>query len=154
MSGTLSPQSSVLSPFLQRPRALTPQSHIAVLASSSPSELPRIEEAKRKLEGLGARVTLADNIAHRGNHTYLAGSDDERVEILNQFLRSTEFDGFFFARGGYGAMRILDRVDYDAIARNPRPVIGFSDITALHQAMAVRANVASFHGPMLNTDFY
>ena len=100
------------------------------------------------------RVTLADNIAHQGEHGYLAGTDDERLEILNQFLRSTEFDAFFFARGGYGAMRILDRIDYDAIARNPRPVIGFSDITALHQAMATRANVASFHGPMMNTDFH
>lgn len=100
------------------------------------------------------RVTLAPNIDHRGSHTYLAGSDDERLETLNQFLRSDEYDAFFFARGGYGAMRILDRIDYDAIASNPRPVVGFSDVTALHQAMAVRANVASFHGPMLNLDFH
>ena len=100
------------------------------------------------------RVTLADNIAHHGEHAYLAGTDDERLETLNQFLRSDEFDAFFFARGGYGAMRILDRVDYDAVARNPRPLIGFSDITALHQAIATRANVASFHGPMMNTDFH
>jgi muramoyltetrapeptide carboxypeptidase len=51
-------------------------------------------------------------------------------------------------------MRILDRVDYDAVAANPRPIIGFSDVTALHQAIAVHAKVASFHGPMVNLDFH
>jgi len=98
-------------------------------------------------------VTLAPNIdAHyRG---YLAGTDDERLQTLNQFLNTDEFDAFFFARGGYGAMRILDRVDFDAVRRNPRPIVGFSDLTALHQALAARVGVASFHGPMLNLDFF
>ena len=138
---------------LVRPRALPDRAAIAVLAASGPSEVSRIEDAARVIERRGHRVTLAPNIGlrHRG---YLAGSDDERVETLNRFLRSDEFDAFFFARGGYGAMRILDRVDYAAIAANPRPVVGFSDVTALHQAMATQANVAGLHGPMLNLDFH
>ena len=139
---------------LLRPRSINRNSHLAVLAISSPSEMDRIGEAKRKLEARGLRITLADNIAHEGSHGYLAGTDDERVEIANRFLRDPQFDGFLFARGGYGAMRILDRIDYDAIATNPRPVIGFSDLTALHQAMAIRAGVRSFHGPMVNLDFH
>src|SRR6185436_1706199 len=61
---------------------------------------------------------------------------------------------FFFARGGYGAMRILERIDYAAMTANPRPLVGFSDITALHQAIAIHAGVAEFHGPMLNLDFH
>jgi muramoyltetrapeptide carboxypeptidase len=140
--------------MLRLPRAITRSSHLAVLAISSPSELPRIEEAKRNLERRGLRITLAENIASAGEHGYLAGTDDERLAIVNRFLRDPQFDGFLFARGGYGAMRILDRIDYDAIAANPRPVIGFSDLTALHQAMAVKAGVASFHGPMVNLDFH
>ena len=139
--------------MLIKPRALPPSAHIAVLAASSPSEQSRIVRASHRLEARGHRVTLAPNIDHR-HRGYLAGSDDERVEELNRFLRSDEFDAFCFARGGYGAMRILDRIDYDAIAANPRPVIGFSDITAIHQAMATRVQVASFHGPMLNLDFH
>ena len=123
------------------------------MATSSPSEPDRILQAKDRIEASGLRVTLADNIAHiyRG---YLAGTDDERAQELNRYLSSPEFDAFFFTRGGYGAMRILDRIDYHAIGSNPRPVIGFSDLTALHQAMATQANVASFHGPMLNLDFF
>ncbi|HKO56330.1 MAG TPA: LD-carboxypeptidase [Thermoanaerobaculia bacterium] len=139
--------------MLQRPRPLPRNGHVAVLAASSPSDLPRIALGVANLEAYGLRVTLAENVDHR-YRGYLAGSDDERVSILNRFLRSDEFDGFLFARGGYGAMRILDRVDYAAIAANPRPMIGFSDVTALHQAMAIRSGVASFHGPMVNLDFH
>jgi muramoyltetrapeptide carboxypeptidase len=139
---------------LRLPRRITKQSHLAVLAISSPSELDRIEVGKRNLEARGLRITLADNIAHLGEHGYLAGTDDERAETINQFLRDPQFDGFLFARGGYGAMRILDRIDYGAIRDNPRAVIGFSDLTALHQAMALKAGVASFHGPMVNLDFH
>lgn len=114
--------------------------------------MPNILEGARAIERRGHRITFAQNIDHR-YRGYLAGSDDERAAELNRFFRSPEYDAFFFARGGYGAMRILDRIDYDAIAANPRPIVGFSDITALHQAIATQASVAGFHGPMLNLDF-
>lgn len=141
--------------MLQPPRALRPNGHIAVLAISSPSERARVEEAARKIEQRGYRVTVSENVDHHDvRASYLAGSDAERLEQLNQCLRSDDFDAIFFARGGYGAMRILEHVDYEAIRRNPRPVVGFSDLTALHQAMAIHAGVAAFHGPMLNLDWY
>ena len=135
------------------PRALQRNGRVVVLAISSPSEMPRIEAGVRALEQRGLRVTLASNIDHR-HRGYLAGEDDERLEQLNHYLRSDDIDAFFFARGGYGAMRILDRIDYDAITANPRPIIGFSDITALHQAVAVRCGIGSFHGPMVNLDWF
>jgi muramoyltetrapeptide carboxypeptidase len=138
--------------MLIAPRALPTNAHIAILAASGPSDRARIVAGARSLERRGHRVTLAANIDHR-HRGYLAGTDDERAAEVNRFLRSPEFDAFFFARGGYGAMRILDRIDYEAIAANPRPLIGFSDVTALHQAIAVRAGVAAFHGPMVNLDF-
>jgi muramoyltetrapeptide carboxypeptidase len=135
------------------PRALRRNGRVVVLAISSPSEMPRIEAGVRALEQRGLRVTLASNIDHR-HRGYLAGEDDERLEQLNHYLRFDDVDAFFFARGGYGAMRILDRIDYDAITANPRPIIGFSDITALHQAVAVRCGIGSFHGPMVNLDWF
>lgn len=138
--------------MLTKPRALPPNAHIAILAASGPSKLENILEGVRAIEQRGHRVTLADNIAHR-HRGYLAGSDEERAVELNRFFRSSEYDAFFFARGGYGAMRILEDVDYGAIADNPRPVVGFSDVTALHQAIAIHAKVATFHGPMVNLDF-
>jgi len=139
--------------MLTLPRALPPNGHIAVCAISGSSKIERVQIAAARLRQRGYRVSLASNVDHafRG---YLAGPDDERVEELNHYLRSDDVDAIFFSRGGYGAMRVLDRVDYDAIRRNPRPIVGFSDITALHGAVALRANVASFHGPMLNLDFH
>jgi muramoyltetrapeptide carboxypeptidase len=139
--------------MLIRPRALPPNGHIAVCAIAGSSNLERVRLGAEKLERRGYRVTLARNIdhLHRG---YLAGPDEERVAELNHYLRSDDVDAILFSRGGYGAMRVLDDVDYDAIRRNPRPIVGFSDVTALHNAVAIRANVASFHGPMLNLDFH
>lgn len=138
---------------LRRPRALEPGGTIAVLSPSSPSAPERIEVAADALRARGFDVRVAPNTytRHRG---YLAGSDDERLESLNQALNDESIDALFFARGGYGATRLLDRVDYAAIARDPKPIVGYSDITALHQAVASRVGVGSFHGPMLNTDFF
>ncbi|HEV2720161.1 MAG TPA: LD-carboxypeptidase [Thermoanaerobaculia bacterium] len=134
------------------PRALPPHAHIAVCAISGSSKIERVRIGAEWLESRGYRVSLAANIDH-AFRDYLAGPDDERVAELNHYLRSDAVDAVFFSRGGYGAMRVLDRIDYDAIRRNPRPIVGFSDITALHNAVALRAGVASFHGPMLNLDF-
>jgi muramoyltetrapeptide carboxypeptidase len=138
---------------LTRPRALPTSAHIAVLAISGPSDPERIRLAGEHIEARGHRVTIAPNVGAR-HHEYLAGSDDERAEILNRALRSGDYDAIFFARGGYGAMRILDRIDYAAIRARPIPIVGFSDLTALHQAMATHAGVVGFHGPMLNLDFH
>lgn len=139
--------------MLTLPRALPPNGHIAICAISGSSNLERVRLGAERLERRGYRVTLAGNIDH-AFRDYLAGPDDERVENLNRYLRSDDVDAFLFSRGGYGVMRVLDRIDYDAIRRNPRPIVGFSDVTALHNAVAVRANVATFHGPMLNLDFH
>ena len=138
---------------LTPPRALPPGGTIAVVAPAGPSDRARIDEAARRIEQRGYRVTIAANVDHRHNE-YLAGDDDERVTELNHYLRSDDNDAIFCTRGGYGTMRILDRIDFDALRRNPRPVVGFSDITAIHQAAATQANVATFHGPMLNLDFF
>jgi muramoyltetrapeptide carboxypeptidase len=137
--------------MLKKPRRLPPGAHVAVLAISGPSEAERIESAAERLRAHGLRVTIAGNVAER-SHLYLAGDDDLRLGEINKAF-AADYDAFLFARGGYGAMRILDRIDYAAIARDPRPVIGFSDLTALHQALATTVGVASFHGPMLNSDF-
>lgn len=138
---------------LIRPAPLHRGGSIAVLAASSPSQHHRIDAAREKLEESGARVEVAENVFHVHNG-YLAGTDNERATELNRYLRDSRFDGYFFTRGGYGAMRVLDAIDYDAVRANPRPIIGYSDVTAIHQAVATRAGVVTFHGPMLNTDFH
>lgn len=81
------------------------------------------------------------------SHGYFAGTDEQRADDLNAALRDDRVDGIWCLRGGYGAMRILPALDYDALRRHPRPLLGYSDITALHCAVGVRSGVVSYHGP-------
>jgi muramoyltetrapeptide carboxypeptidase len=81
-------------------------------------------------------------------HGYLAGNDEARLADLNAALREPAIDAIWCLRGGYGVTRILDGVDMEAFAARPRPVIGFSDITALLVALHRRTGVITFHGPM------
>jgi muramoyltetrapeptide carboxypeptidase len=87
--------------------------------------------------------------SHAGNrYGYLAGSDDQRLTDLNAALKDPAIDAVWCLRGGYGATRIIDRVDFEALARRPKPLIGYSDITALLNAAVRLAEVVTFHGPV------
>jgi muramoyltetrapeptide carboxypeptidase len=105
----------------------------------------------RYLEGLGYRVKVGLHVeARRG---YLAGTDDQRVEDLNGMLRDRRVRAIFALRGGYGTPRLLPFVDYGAARRDPKIVVGYSDLTALQLALFRRAGLVSFSGPMLAGDF-
>lgn len=84
--------------------------------------------------------------AHYG---YLAGSDEVRAEEINDFFADKEVDAILCFRGGYGSSRILDLLDYQVIHDNPKLLIGFSDITALHIAIGQRSHLVTICGPML-----
>jgi muramoyltetrapeptide carboxypeptidase len=80
-------------------------------------------------------------------HGYLAGTDEERLADFNAALRDDSVDGIWCVRGGYGAMRLLPFLDYEAFRRHPRVLLGYSDITALHCAVGVRTGQVTYHGP-------
>ena len=79
---------------------------------------------------------------------YLGGTDLERAAELNAMIRNPEIRAIFPVRGGYGLTRILDRIDYAALRKDPKIITGFSDLTALHLAIACKARLVSFHSPM------
>lgn len=85
------------------------------------------------------------------NEGYLAGSDELRASELNKFFADDEVDAILCFGGGYGCTRILDLLDYDLIRNNPKLLIGFSDITALHTAIGQNSRLVTIHGPMLKT---
>jgi muramoyltetrapeptide carboxypeptidase len=78
---------------------------------------------------------------------YLAGTDADRLADFNRFAGDDAIDAVWCIRGGFGAMRLLDGIDYDAWKRRPKTLIGYSDITALHAAIGARAGLVTFHGP-------
>ena len=84
--------------------------------------------------------------------TYLAGNDESRRADLNKFIADDSIDGIWCIRGGYGAMRLLNSLDYVAWRDKPKALIGYSDITALHAAVGPRADLVTYHGPTARTE--
>jgi len=131
---------------LVRPPRLTRGSRIALVAPAGPllerDDLTRAEALCRALDYepvMGAHAG--------GHHGYFSGTDEARLADLNAALRDSAVDAVWCIRGGYGVTRILDGVDFEALARRPRPVIGYSDITALLAAVVRRAGIVAFHAP-------
>ncbi|WP_144175059.1 LD-carboxypeptidase [Pseudomonas sp. Kh13] len=83
---------------------------------------------------------------------YLAGPDQQRLQDLHDAFADPAIDAILCMRGGYGSMRLLDQLDFELIRRNPKPLIGYSDITALHTAIYRHTGLVTFHGGMLNAD--
>ncbi len=105
-----------------------------------------IDRACENVRALGFEPVLG---AHaRDARGFLAGDDADRAEDLNAALRDPAIRGIFALRGGYGTMRLLGALDYDALARDPKVLLGYSDLTAPLNAFAQRAGVITFHGPV------
>lgn len=83
---------------------------------------------------------------------YLAGTDAERIADLNWAINSADIAAIWCLRGGYGSVRTLKAIDYDTLANNPKSVIGYSDITALHAAIGRKCGLVTFHGPTARED--
>lgn len=131
----------------RRPSPLARGARVALIAPAGPLlERDDLTRAGELVAALGGEPVLAPNAAaHEG---YLAGNDAQRLADLNAALADDRVDAVWCIRGGYGMTRILDRVDYAAFARRPKPVIGFSDITALLLALHQQTGVVTFHGPI------
>ncbi len=123
---------------------LGPGSRIALVAPGGPVPAERIDAAAGECRELGFEPVLGLNASARLG--YLAGDDAGRAADLGAAFRDPRIDGIWALRGGYGAMRILDALDFEPMRRRPRPFIGFSDNTAIHLALR-RRGLISFHGP-------
>ena len=127
------------------PPRLKPGDTVMFVAPAGPPNRDEVMRAKSRIEERGYRVKMRDDIfAVEG---YLAGTDERRAEEMMEAFADPEVKGVLCVRGGYGVMRILDRLDYDKIRANPKVVLGFSDITALHAALNRKAGLVAFHGP-------
>ncbi len=132
-----------------RPTGLQPGDTIMFVAPARGVDRTAVERARERLEALGFRVVLPDNLDRRRG--YLAGSDQERADELMEAFRREDVDAVFPFTGGYGTTRLLDRLDFGQIAAHPKILIGFSDITGLHLAIASKTNLVTFHTPNPDT---
>lgn len=124
---------------------------IGIIALSGEVDKNKIELAVTNLESLGFKVKLAKNIFEKKR--YLAGDDDVKLEALYDFVKDPDIDLIMFARGGYGAIRLVNKIDYNIIKNNPKPFVGFSDVTALLLMIYKNTGMITYHGPMACSDF-
>jgi muramoyltetrapeptide carboxypeptidase len=128
-----------------KPPALPEQATIAVVAPASPPQIrSETEQATEYFTARGHHVVLGPN--HDRVHGYLAGTDAERAADLQWALSEPGIDMVHALCGGYGTARLHDLIDWDALGE-PRIVCGYSDITALHLAIAAHVGWVSFYGP-------
>lgn len=123
-----------------------------VCPASAPASRERIEGGVRYLEGLGYRVEMGAHVDAR--HGDFAGTDAQRLSDLNAMLRDPRVRAVFAVRGGYGCGRLLAGVDYAAVRRDPKIVVGYSDLTALQLALFRRTGLVTFSGPMPGVEFW
>ncbi|NUR85258.1 MAG: LD-carboxypeptidase [Nonomuraea sp.] len=142
-----------MTPFVQ-PRALRPGDRVAVVAASSPANQVKLDGGLRALRAAGLEPDVFPSARATGTeYDYLAGDDRLRAEDFTAAMADPGYAAVFLACGGYGAQRTLELVDWSRIdPGRPRAVIGYSDVTALLEAIAVKLGWVSFYGPNLATD--
>ena len=118
------------------------------------SNVPENEDllaAMDLVRSLGFEAKAAPNLRRRKQ--YLAGSDQQRADDLNGMFADDEVDAIFCVRGGYGSGRLLRDLDYQTIANNPKILMGYSDITAILNAIHVKTGMVTYHGPIAGDNF-
>ena len=122
-----------------------------VLPASAAFEHDDVHLAKEQLELLGFKVVIGEHAF--GRHGYFSGTDRDRAADLNRMFADDRVAGVVCYTGGWGSPRILPYLDYDLIARKPKVLIGYSDITALLNAIFQRTGLITFHGPVGSSTF-
>ncbi|MEE8368223.1 MAG: LD-carboxypeptidase [Thermoanaerobaculia bacterium] len=130
---------------MSRPNPLQLGDLIMFVAPAGDLDEAKMMLAKSRLEKRGYRVKMRDDLFTQEG--YLAGSDERRADELMEAFLDPEVKAIFPGTGGYGTMRILDLLDYKEIRKNPKIVIGFSDITGLHLALNGKAGLITYHTP-------
>ncbi len=143
------------SPFyhfsLKKYKPLKPGDTIGLIAPAGKINQDRIEKASNNLKSLGFKVKYNKSILEVKG--YLAGSDSRRLKELHAMYEDPAIAGIWCVRGGYGATRILDQLDFSLIKKNPKPLLGYSDITALLNTIYQKTGSPCFHAPVGSSSF-
>ncbi len=137
---------------LLRPSAVAADAVVGVVSLASTPQPERVERGLQALRALGYAPQPAENILARGP-LYFAGTPEKRLSDLHHAFADDAVRAIFSTRGGYGTNYLLDGLDLDLIAESAKPLIGYSDLTALQLWLLDQLQLPVFHGPMLSADF-
>lgn len=131
----------------RKPGVLQIGDTVGIVTPGSPMLVERLEKGLDYLQKKGFRPLLGDHVYD--SRGYLAGKDSDRARDLLAMFANPEVRAIFSTRGGYGTGRLLELLDYDLIARNPKIFLGYSDLTAIHLAIWKHTGLVTFSGPMV-----
>ncbi|MBW2108224.1 MAG: LD-carboxypeptidase [Deltaproteobacteria bacterium] len=134
---------------LIKPWALNRGDAIGIAAPASPFDPETFNAGVRVLESLGFEVKVPEGIFKKQG--YHAGTEAQRAALLMELFQDDSLRGIMCARGGFGSMKLLPLLDFETIARHPKVLIGFSDISALLLAVLCKSGMVTFHGPLVTT---
>jgi len=129
---------------------LQPGDRVRIVSPASPPSRDGVERGVELLTSWGLRVELGEHVFDQWG--YMAGTDEDRTADLNAAFRDPGVRAVIATRGGKGAYRIVDDLDIDAVRRDPKPFVGFSDVTHIHLALWAKCGLAGLHGPFANWD--
>jgi len=122
---------------------------IGIVAPASPFNLEKFYRGIDVLKSMGYSPLIADDLFLKNG--YLAGTDENRADMVNRLFADPNVRAIFCAKGGFGAMRILSLLDFNLIRQNPKIFVGFSDITAILSVLNNTCGIVAFHGPLVTT---
>ena len=131
------------------PRYLKPGDTIGITSPAGYITFKEIEPAIIQMESWGYKIKIGDTIGKR-DFTF-GGTDDERAQDFQNMLDDVSIKAIMCARGGYGVIRIIDKLDFNFFSTHPKWIIGFSDITVIHSHINRNFGIASIHSKMCNS---
>ena len=135
-------------PRLIKPRALAAGATLGIAAPGGPVDCEKLAAGEALLRQAGFETLRRDDLLDRSS--YLAGDDSRRVDEFMMWIEDDRVDGIVCARGGYGCDRIIAALDADRVRTAAKPLVGYSDVTALLLWQRRCAGLIGFHGPMLD----
>ncbi len=119
---------------------------MGLISPAGPVAEEELKAGLALLDSKGLRVRLGAHVFDRKE--YLAGEDAARLDDFHAMFSDPDVRALFCTRGGYGTLRLLDKIQYDLVRKNPKVLVGFSDVTALLLALLKRTGLVTFHGAM------
>jgi muramoyltetrapeptide carboxypeptidase len=133
--------------MITQPPYLKPNDLIGIVCPAGFMAAEKVQPCVDTLKNWGYRVKLGNTVGGSST-TYFSGTDDERLTDLQQMMDDEEVKAILCGRGGYGTGRIIDNLQFRNFIKNPKWIIGYSDITVLHSHLYTNYYISSLHSPM------
>lgn len=133
--------------MIKTPPYLKPGDRIGLMCPAGFISVNKVKDCVKTLERWGYKVTIGKTVGG-SSRNYFSAPDETRRKELQQMIHDKKIRAVLFARGGYGSSRIIDHIDLEPLRKNPKWLIGFSDITVIHNHLLRQIRLSSIHGPM------